>query len=266
MNQKYVLGLSSIRRVKRREVLGFIGSAAVFSLVGCQREDSTADVSAAGSSAQPVAASTTTKETAAVDLPSCIVSPQQTEGPYFVDAGLDRSDIRSDPSDDSVREGVPVRLVLRVSQVSAGTCTPMEGAVVELWHCDAEGVYSDVRDRGVSTVGQKFLRGSQITHSDGTVEFTTIYPGWYPGRAVHAHFKVRNSTAPEGYEFTSQLYFDDALSDQVYAQAPYSSRGKQDMRNERDRIYQDGGEQLTLQLTPEGAGYRGTFNIGLQIS
>ncbi|MGB3786692.1 MAG: hypothetical protein WA949_01690 [Phormidesmis sp.] len=83
---------------------------------------------------------------------------------------------------------------------------------------------------------------------------------------LHTHFKVRNSTDPQGYEFTSQLYFDDALTDEVYTQVPYNTRGQRDMRNERDRIYQDGGEQLTLQLTPDETGYTGTFNIGLQIA
>lgn len=262
MNKKYVSGMSSASKIKRRQVLSFVSSAAVVSLLGCQREQS---ISAAPAklSSQTVAETTVTETSA--NLPDCVVSPQQTEGPYFVEEALNRSDIRSDPSDGSVKAGAPLRLVLRVSQVSAGACTPLPGAVVDIWHCDAEGVYSDVRDRGFTTVGQKFLRGSQTTDSDGTVEFTTIYPGWYRGRTVHAHFKVRNSTAPQGYEFTSQLSFDDALTDQVYTQAPYSSRGQRDMKNGSDHIYQDGGEQLTLQLTPEKEGYTGTFDIGLQM-
>ena len=259
--------MSSAPRIKRRQVLSFVGSAAVVSLLGCQREQS---ISAAPAklSSQPVAdtvAGTTVSETSA-NLPGCIVSPQQTEGPYFVEEALNRSDIRSDPSNGSVREGVPLRLVLRVSQVSAGACKPLQGVAVDIWHCDAQGVYSDVRDRGFTTVGQKFLRGSQTTNSDGTVEFTTIYPGWYRGRTVHAHFKIRDSSNSQGYEFTSQLYFDDVLSDQVYAQAPYNSRGQRDIRNGNDRIYQDGGDQLTLQLTPNKEGYTGTFNIGLQMA
>ena len=267
MNKKYALGTSSIPRIKRRQFISFVSSAAVVSLLGCQREQSTsaAPVKLSSQTVANTVANTTVAETFE-NLPSCIVSPQQTEGPYFVEEALNRSDIRSDPSDGSVKGGVPLRLVLRVSQVSSGACTPLEGAAVDIWHCDAEGVYSGVRDRGFTTVGQKFLRGSQITNSDGTVEFTTIYPGWYRGRTVHAHFKVRNNTAPQGYEFTSQLYFDDALTDQVYAQTPYNSRGQRDVQNGNDRIYQDGGEQLTLQLTHDKEGYTGTFNIGLQIA
>ena len=263
MSQKKTANMPSAPRIKRREVLSFLSSAAAVSLLGCQREPSGS--TSAKSSAQTVE-NTTTQQIAAVDVPNCVASPRQTEGPYFVEEGLNRSDIRSDPADGSVKAGVPLRLVLRVSQVSGGACIPIEGAIVDIWHCDAEGVYSDASDRTFSTVGQKSLRGSQVTNSDGTVEFVTIYPGQYPGRAVHIHFKVRNSTDPQGYEFTSQLYFDDAVTDQVYARAPYRLRGQRDMRNERDRIYQSGGEQLTLQLVPDEVGYTGNFNIGLQMA
>ena len=260
--KEYALERLSTGQIKRRAVLNFVGSAAAVSLLGCWREESTAARSPEAS-VQSVA-DTIQTETVAMDLPICIVSPQQTEGPYFVEEGLNRPDIRSDPSDGSIKKGVPLRLVLRVAEVGAGACAPLEGAAVDVWHCDAEGVYSDVLERDSTTVGQKFLRGSQITNSEGTVEFITIYPGWYPGRAVHIHFKVRKTTHSQDYEFTSQLYFDDALSDRVYTQAPYNNRGQRNVRNQRDRIYQDSGDQLTLQLTPEEAGYTGTFNIGLQ--
>lgn len=240
---------SAFSAIKRREMLGFLGGAAVVSLLGCQRQQSTAT--------EPAIAQTGSQTG---DLPACVVKPQQTEGPYFVDENLNRSDIREG------KAGVPLRLVFRVSQVSVGACTPLAGAVVDIWHCDAEGKYSDVSDRRFNTVGQTFLRGSQVTNADGTVEFMTIYPGWYPGRTVHIHFKVRGGDAAtqHGFEFTSQLYFDDALSDQVYTQAPYSNRGSWDVRNERDRIFQDGGEQLTLQLAPTEDGYTSTFDIGLE--
>lgn len=258
------LSLSSSPRIKRREVLGFIGGATVVSLVGCQRQTAaeSAEVSTPASSTQTVA------DTAQA-IPACVVSPEQTEGPYFVEEALNRSDVREG------KAGVPLRLVLRVSQVSSGACMPLEGAVVDIWHCDAEGVYSDVGDgaasprenRSFSTVGQTFLRGSQVTDENGTVEFTTIYPGWYRGRTVHTHFKIRSdAAAQQGYEFTSQLYFDDALSDQVFTQAPYNSRGQRDVQNEGDRIYQDSGDQLMLQLTPGDQRYTGIFNIGLEIA
>jgi protocatechuate 3,4-dioxygenase beta subunit len=184
-----------------------------------------------------------------------------------VDEKLNRSDIRSDPSDGAVKPGMPLRLVFHVSQMNAGSCTPLTGATVDIWHCDALGVYSDVTDRSFSTVGKKFLRGYQVTDANGTVEFVTIYPGWYPGRTVHIHFKIRTDSASQrSYEFTSQLYFDDALTDRVHAQAPYAAKGRRTQRNDRDGIFRGGGEQLMLQLTQEAQGYVGTFDIGLQMT
>jgi protocatechuate 3,4-dioxygenase beta subunit len=197
--------------------------------------------------------------------PACVARPALTEGPYFVDEQLHRSDIRPDPADGSVRAGVPLQLALRVSRLARGACAPLAGATVDLWHCDAEGVYSGVRDPAGSTVGRKFLRGYQTTDREGFVRFTTIYPGAYRGRAVHIHFKIR-SAAGGGrvHDFTSQLFFDDALSDQVYARAPYAGRGASRTRNARDGIYRDAGAQLTLAVTPAAAGYAATFDLALE--
>ena len=100
----------------------------------------------------------------------------------------------------------------------------------------------------------------------GLVRFTTIYPGWYPGRTVHIHFKIRVPAASGGvYDFTSQLYFDDSLSDEIFTQPPYASKGQRNVRNEDDGIYPNGGDQLTLLVTPAGEGYAATFDIGLQL-
>ncbi|WP_375510372.1 intradiol ring-cleavage dioxygenase [uncultured Nostoc sp.] len=200
-------------------------------------------------------------------LPACVVTPEQTEGPYFVDEKLNRSDIRSDPADGSVKNGVPLQLTLRVSQVGSTGCAPRAGAIVDIWHCDALGVYSDVKDPGFSTVGKKFLRGYQVTDANGTVQFTTIYPGWYQGRTVHIHFKVRTDVpSAQNYEFTSQLYFDDSITDQVHTQTPYASKGQRQLKNAGDGIFQDGGEQMLLKLTKTSLGYAATFDIGLQMA
>ncbi len=194
----------------------------------------------------------------------CVVKPQQTEGPYFVDERLNRADIRSDPSDKSVREGTALRLIFHVSQVAGNSCKPFAGATVDLWHCDASGVYSDVSDRSFNTQGKKFLRGYQVTDKNGTAQFVTIYPGWYPGRAVHIHFKIRtDSEKQRGYEFTSQLYFDDAFTNQIHAKPPYISKGQRTL-NAQDGIFQDGGKDLILWLNKDSKGYVGTFDVGIQ--
>ncbi|MDX2031538.1 MAG: hypothetical protein SF339_12755 [Blastocatellia bacterium] len=197
---------------------------------------------------------------------SCVTRPALTEGPFFVDELLNRSDIRPDPSNGSVKAGVPLKVRFNIGKTSNGACTPLAGAFVDLWHCDASGGYSDVSGQGnPNNTGQKFLRGYQVTDSNGAVEFTTIYPGWYSGRTVHMHYKVRLfAGATRTYEFISQVAFDDTLTDQVFTLAPYNMRGARNTRNSNDNIYQSGGSTLLLSLTSDGAGgYTTTYNVGL---
>jgi protocatechuate 3,4-dioxygenase beta subunit len=199
-----------------------------------------------------------------ISLPGCVARPAMTEGPFFVDEKLNRSDIRSDPGTKAVSSGVPLRLKFVVSTVGK-TCAALSGALVDVWHCDAAGRYSDERQN--NTEGQQFLRGSQLTDGKGVAQFLTVYPGWYPGRTVHIHFKIRLlSGANVTHEFTSQLFFDDALTDQVYKKAPYSSRGARSQRNNNDGIYQSGGNQLMLEVKADGAGYTGIFDVGMNIA
>ncbi|GAA6622941.1 intradiol ring-cleavage dioxygenase [Scytonema sp. NUACC26] len=249
------------RILSRRKALTLFKAAGTAILVvGCVPKKSNSLVlSSIGVSASSTASLAT--------LPACVVSPEQTEGPYFVDEKLNRSDIRSDPADGSVKDGVPLQLTLQVSKIGSTGCTPLAGAIVDIWHCDAQGIYSDVTDRSFNTVGKKFLRGYQVTDANGTVQFTTIYPGWYQGRATHIHFKVRtDATSGQSSEFTSQLYFDDSISDRVYALSPYSSKGQRTMKNAEDGIFQNGGDQMLLKLAKNGQGYAATFNVGLQMA
>jgi protocatechuate 3,4-dioxygenase beta subunit len=185
-----------------------------------------------------------------------------------VDEKLNRTDIRSDPSDGTVKQGALLALTLNVSSIAKGGCAPLEGAIVDLWQCDAEGVYSDAKDpRYFDTRGKKFLRGYQITDKDGVAKFTTIYPGWYPGRTVHIHYKIRSPEAARSpYEFVGQMYFDERTSDRVYAKPPYASRGKRSVSNLTDRIYsRDGGRQSMLVVTPAKDGYSATFDVALDV-
>jgi protocatechuate 3,4-dioxygenase beta subunit len=201
---------------------------------------------------------------AASGATSCVLRPQQTEGPFFVEEELNRADIRTDPRSGAVRPGVPLQLSLRVSRLTGADCGPLEGARIDVWQCDARGRYSatgrDREDEGAD----KFLRGYQRTDSSGAAQFTTIYPGWYEGRTVHIHFKIRTAVAA-AREFTSQLYFDDALTDRVHASAPYVTTGRRSMKNEDDFLFRDGGSRLLLDPLPAAQGYVAAFDVGLQL-
>jgi protocatechuate 3,4-dioxygenase beta subunit len=200
-------------------------------------------------------------------LPTCIVTPKQTEGPFFIDERLNRSDIRVDPSGGSLKAGVPLSLTLRVSTVGSGGCNPLSGAIVDVWHCDAAGAYSAVNEPGSQAAGKSFLRGYQVTDGNGNTQFTTIYPGWYPGRTVHIHFKVRtNAKSRNPQEITSQLYFDDLLTDRIHAQQPYTSKGHRSVKNQQDGLFRTGGRQLMLSLVEKHQGYEAIFDIGLQMA
>jgi protocatechuate 3,4-dioxygenase beta subunit len=248
------------RILSRREVLALFGGSSVALLAACAPGGALASPSPTGTAQQTSAAAVTaaaTPSAVATTLPSCIVRPALTEGPYFVDEKLDRSDIRSDPATGVVRPGAILNLNFLVSRVSGSACTALSGAMVDVWHCDALGVYSDVD----SARGQKFLRGFQNTDASGSAKFMTIYPGWYQGRAVHIHFKIRPTSSSE---FTSQLFFDDAMSTQVFALAPYAQKGTQGMtRNTSDGIFNQSAGKLSLSVTKSGDVYSATFDIGL---
>ncbi|GLW89416.1 hypothetical protein Aglo03_02320 [Actinokineospora globicatena] len=199
----------------------------------------------------------------------CVAKPEQMEGPYFVDEGLDRADIRSDPATGVVAAGTPLALTLTVLRVDGGRCVPLPGAVVDIWHCDAAGNYSDIASEG--TTGSRHLRGLRVADQDGRVDFTTVLPGWYEGRTVHAHVKVRTTgTDGKAYEFTSQLYFPDAFTAQYLATGPYQPHGPADTTNKTDQLYALGGDQLLLSPDPADVdgtpGHRAAFTLGLDLS
>jgi protocatechuate 3,4-dioxygenase beta subunit len=248
------------RILSRREVLALFGGSSVALLAACAPGGALASPSPSATAQQTSAAAATaaaTSAAAATALPSCIVRPALTEGPFFIDEKLDRSDIRSDPATGVVRPGAILNLNFLVSRVSGSACTALSGAMVDVWQCDALGVYPGVG----SASGQKFLRGFQNTDASGSAKFMTIYPGWYQGRAVHIHFKIRPTSSSE---FTSQLFFDDTMSTQVFAQAPYSQKGTQGMtRNTSDGIFNQSAGKLSLSVTKSGDVYSATFDIGL---
>jgi protocatechuate 3,4-dioxygenase beta subunit len=269
------------RILSRREVLALFGAAGAAVLTGCGAPSTGTQATSVAGSASPslnpeaaTAANPSTQaaleaevatagaantEVAAANgtvVTACVVRPEVTEGPYYVELDLIRSDIRQD------KEGVPLQLTFNVSQVSDTSCIALQGATVEVWHCDAAGQYSGVTDPGFDTSGQTWLRGAQVTDANGVATFTTIYPGWYSGRAVHIHFKVHPT---EELVFTSQLFFPDDLSQQVFAaHEPYTIKASTpDTLNSTDNIYQD---LLLLNPTQSGGGYAATFPIGIDVS
>ena len=236
------------RVLTRREALALLGSTGTLVFLGCSSSSAS---SRAGRSSP------------------CVVRPAMTEGPYYVDERLDRSDIRSDPTDGTIKAGALLALTLNVYGLSKESCAPLKGAIVDVWHCDAEGVYSDAVDpKYFNTTGKKFLRGYQLSDGNGVAKFTTIYPGWYPQRTPHIHYKIRlPSSAGRAHEFTSQFYFDEGLSDRVYARPPYAAKGKRTVSNLTDQIYnEEGGRQSMLTVMPAKEGYTASFDVALDLT
>ena len=199
---------------------------------------------------------------------ACVVSPALTEGPFFVDEKLNRSDIRANTSNSALRPGVLFNLGIRVSRISNGNCAILQGAQVDIWHADGAGEYSDVNGLGMNTIGQNWLRGYQVTNSNGIVNFVSIYPGWYISRATHIHFKIRVTLNNKNYEFTSQMFCDDSLNDAVYAAnaAIYNHSGTR-VRNTNDSIYNQGGaNRLMLNPIASNGGYSAFIDVGMQIT
>jgi protocatechuate 3,4-dioxygenase beta subunit len=180
---------------------------------------------------------------------SCVLAPEATEGPFYLDDARLRRNITEG------RPGTPLALQLRVVDVSS--CKAIKGAAVDVWHCDAAGAYSGTG----SEADERFLRGVQRTNARGLTFFRTIYPGWYPGRTVHIHVLVHIGG---NVVHTGQLYFPDALTDTVFRRSPYNRRGARDTRNVADSIYRNGGRRSTLELRRTGSGYVGAITMGVQ--
>lgn len=187
----------------------------------------------------------------------CVLAPKQTEGPFYLDDRLVRAD---------VTEGLPgLPLVLEILVRRLSDCAPIPGARVDIWCCDARGVYSGFPGQlgGLDTTGETFMRGTLFADEEGIARFDSIYPGWYPGRAVHVHFKV--FPTPD-LEVTSQLYFPDATTAEVMALPPYSDHGPASTTNEEDGIFAGtpNADRLVASLTPTDEGYRASLIVTVE--
>lgn len=181
--------------------------------------------------------------TGATTRPDCVLTPEQEEGPFYIDLAKVRRDIVEN------RPGVP--LALRLTVVDSDTCKPIRDAAVDVWHCDALGVYSGEPSEG--SAGKTYLRGTQLTDGNGLAEFTTIYPGQYPGRTTHIHIKVhiggrQSDGAYSGghVSHTGQLFTSDRRDAEVFALAPYNRNKVEITPRNRDGVYryQDGSSSV----------------------
>jgi protocatechuate 3,4-dioxygenase beta subunit len=181
---------------------------------------------------------------------SCVLAPELTEGPYYVSDEKLRRDITEG------KAGVP--LLLQLTVVNASTCRALANAAVDVWHCDALGVYSGAV---ANNPGTNFLRGVQRTNAKGVATFETIYPGWYPGRAVHVHVKVHVGGS---VVHTGQLFFPAAVTNAVYRKSPYRTHGSTpDTPNPQDAIFRNGGSKGMLTLRKTRSGYVGAVSMGV---
>ena len=226
------------KELSRRQAIGILAVAGAGAILGCGGGTKT--------TASTTAASTTTANS------SCTVTPEGEEGPYFVDdsaAGFARSDIRSNLDGSNTQSGIPLTLSVSVYDSENG-CVAMPNVQVDIWHCNASGVYSaeDVEDSS----GETWLRGYQLTDSNGLATFVTIVPGWYAGRTTHIHLRVRSSydSTTTGGTNTTQLFFPQDVIDSISTTiSPYSGEGTNHTTNASDHVYTgevSGATLLTL--------------------
>ncbi|HXY32565.1 MAG TPA: hypothetical protein VEI06_17820 [Gemmatimonadaceae bacterium] len=235
------------RAVTRREAIAILGAAGAAAALGGATSSIEAMIPGPGA-------------------PACVLTPALEEGPFFVDEKLKRSDLVAGSSNPLVLQGLPLTLALTVVKVAPGGCTPLAGAYVDVWQAHAGGKYSDEAREG--TVGEKYLRGYQVTDAAGLVTFKSIYPGWYPGRTVHTHVMIRlmSSGGRQAIKYETQLFYDPALTTQVLSRAPYNARGAADTVNGTDHIYADSQGRTIVTLVPvkAGSGFTGAFTLGIQ--
>lgn len=230
----------SLESKERRNALKLLGATSLFAV-------------AAGAKAQQL----------------CRNGGESTAGPYPDARLLSRRDLRSNSTSTTPRPGAALMLRIRVVDI-LNNCAPIRNAVVDIWSCDAIGLYSGYS--AFNTVGQDFCRGYQVTDANGVAEFVTLFPGSYSGRAIHIHAAVQNAArrvAPNAHGrnlssvFITQFYFNRATVDQVFNANPIYRRGAPITPNENDFIYRnEGGASYLANVAQSGGGYLGNVQIG----
>jgi len=258
--------------LNRRSALLVIGGTLSVTLGAC---GGSSDDSANGSSGSSGSSSSSSSGSSSSlsSGSSCTATPEGEIGPYFADdsdSGFNRSNILANLDGTETQTGVPLTLNVTIIDTE-NSCAALEGAQVDIWHCNASGVYSDIASENTST--QTWLRGYQLSDANGLVSFTTIIPGWYSGRTTHIHLRVRSnyseaSSTSDGTN-TTQVFFPQSLIDTLAnSVSPYSSEGTNPTTNVADRVYTDqthGEMLLTLTGTTSG-GYTADITIGVPIT
>jgi protocatechuate 3,4-dioxygenase beta subunit len=277
--------------ISRRRALSLGGTVSLGALIAACTGSSSPEAapSSGASTGASTAAPLTPSTTAAADVlallnqaNTCTMAKEETQGPYWFDVDQIRSDLRED------RPGTPLVLAVRAHDLSScsngAAPTPIANSVVEIWHCDAggeysgfesasgggpggggsgetsDGSYSSGDSEATTTDDGTYLRGAQVADANGVAQFTTVYPGWYRGRTVHIHLKLHVNRKTV---VTTQLYFDEAVNDTVFATSPYDEHTGRDTRNSDDSIYDESG-LVTIRKT--GTGYLGAINLGANAS
>lgn len=210
-----------LRLIGRRSALRLLGGAGLAVIAACTTEGVVNTTAAAGTTSTTGSGTTSAAATGTTfgGAGSCVLIPEETEGPYPLDLSGDEAFFRTDITEG--RPGVPLTLTLSLVDANS-SCAPIEAARIDVWHCDADGAYSGVSQPGNDTTGETFCRGIQLTDANGQATFQTVYPGWYQGRITHVHFQV---FLDSGLAATSQIAFPEEVTAAVYAVEPYAAKG-----------------------------------------
>jgi protocatechuate 3,4-dioxygenase beta subunit len=217
-----------------------------------------------GSSSSSSTSDGTANGTGGTSGSTCSAAPQETAGPYPYDLSKNSAIFRTDITEG--KTGLPLSLTLTIVN-SNNSCTAIEGARVDIWHCDKDGYYSEYSEPGylgtIDYTGKTFLRGIQLTDANGQAKFTTIYPGWYTGRVTHIHVEVFINSVLRS---TTQLAFPDSINTAVYKTSLYSAHGQNSITNSNDGIFSDSYNSELVTLTGNTTnGYAATFQLGVAV-
>jgi protocatechuate 3,4-dioxygenase beta subunit len=233
------------KKVSRRDALSLLGIGGAALSLGC----------GSGSSTTPTATTGTTTTGGSNASGACAVTPTETLGPYPSLTNFVRSDIREGKS------GLPLALTITVVN-SNNSCGPVAGAAVDIWQCDAQGNYSEYAQPGYNGTGQTFLRGIQTTDASGRATFTTVFPGWYQGRATHIHVEVKIGGAVVK---VTQIAFEESVIAAVYATGVYAAKGRNPTSNAGDMVFADSlsSEMATITGGDATNGYTASFTVAV---